>query len=697
MNKIPSDDYSPASWSQSTNPDKDYLPVDIHPQEPEKASVHTPSANQGLHWENLHYEVPTKTTGLRQRVVEFKTLLDGVSGHVAPGEIVAIMGSSGAGKSTLLNSLAGRVKTGKLSGTILFNNQKRDPPQFKKQAAYVEQDDLLYPQLTVRETIQYAATLKLPSKTHSAENKRKRVEDVIASLRLVNAANTYIGDAMIRGVSGGERKRASIGTELVTNPQFMFLDEATSGLDSNSAMHVCEVVRDICRQRQIGILMTIHQPSAKLLDLFDKIILLCKGQTVYYGPTQEALPYFASIGYHCGQHENPADFYLDLMSIDQSSPERMQEGDVRVRQLITHFQTFAQNNPDIYTAPTLPRPHLPIGTSSANDVFNSATNLDSEGGTDLPTEKETLNPHLAQEALTDRLHPGLDTSGTTWALPWAKEFYVLIKRCWTASIRSRFLIFADAGRSLIMMLLMGFVFFQLDHNQTSIQNRIGLLFFLPIDIIFSVVMPMQSIFALEMAIMTRERSGGTYRISSFYLAKFITALPFPLLFTALYSTGVYFLANLQYEVDKFFIFFALILLFVVVATSFGMAAGALFPNIQMSQIMAPLLIVIFLIFGGNLVNVDGMTPVLSWIRYISPINYIYNALAKNEMTGLVFTCDGGDQSGCLANGEDVLRRFSIDSFSIGASVAYLVALIAAYHVITYASLRWKAKPRFIWI
>ncbi|KAJ1968931.1 hypothetical protein IWQ62_000945 [Dispira parvispora] len=403
------------------------------------------------------------------------------------------------------------------------------------------------------------------------------------------------------------------------------------------------------------------------------------------------------MGYHCGQHENPADFYLDLMSVDQSSAERMQEGETRVQQLITHFQSFAQNNPDIYTAATLPRSHLSIGASTPNDGSNSATNLDNDAATDVPTEKDALSPHQAQAELTDRLRSGTDSSDTTWALPWVKEFYVLTKRCWTATIRSRILIFAAAGQALLMTLLMGFVFFQMDRNQSSIQNRIGLLFFLPINIMFSVVMPMQSVFSLEMAVMARERSGGTYRISSFYLAKFITALPFSLLFNALYSTGVYFLANLQYEVDKFFIYFALILLLVVVATSFGMATGALFPNIQMSQIMAPLLIVIFLLFGGNLVNVDDMTPVLSWIRYISPINYIYIALAKNELTGLAFTCDGGDQSGCLTNGDDVLRRFSIDSLTIGTCVAYLIALLAAYHAITYASLRWKAKPRFIWI
>ncbi|KAJ1961112.1 hypothetical protein IWQ62_003980, partial [Dispira parvispora] len=604
----------PTSDNQHTG--NGYHTVDIHPPHTGKESGAKSLVGRGLYWSNLHYQVPCPSQGLRRHFsTDYKTLLDDVSGHVAPGEMVAIMGSSGAGKSTLLNSLAGRVKTGKLSGTILFNNQKRVPHAFKKQASYVEQDDLLYPQLTVRETLFYAATLKLPCRFHTPQAIRQRVDQVITALRLGNAADTYIGDALVRGVSGGERKRTSIGIELVTDPQFLFLDEATSGLDSNSALHVCEVVRQIGKQRQIGVLMTIHQPSDTILSLFDKIILLSRGQLVYYGGTQQALDYFASLGYHCCRHENPADFYLNLMTIDHTSPDRLQESEERVNHLVESFRNFVQRHPEVYTtaSPTLTNPSTAFGSLDENEDITNFP--DGENDTEMldstvsgPKDDKLKKLHGAHSYATQ------PTEAAEWALPWGKELCVLIQRCWTVTMRSRFSLVAETFRAIVVTLMLGFIFFKMGNDQPSVRGRIGLLFFFPVDILFAVVMPSLVVFALEMAIMSRERRGGTYRISTFYLAKFLTAIPIPLVLNTLYCVGVYFLGNLQYRADKFFIFLGIIWLLILTMISFGMATGAIFRKIQVAQVIAPLLLIIGMWFGGNVISSSQISPVLSWIR-----------------------------------------------------------------------------------
>ncbi|KAJ1649884.1 hypothetical protein IWQ61_009161 [Dispira simplex] len=687
-------------WPSSDHHDtgSGYHCVDVHPPHTEKEGEIESSVRRGLYWSNLHYSVPCPSQGLRRHLsADYKTLLDGVSGHVAPGEMVAIMGSSGAGKSTLLNSLAGRVKTGKLSGTILFNNQKRVPHLFKKQASYVEQDDLLYPQLTVRETLHYAATLKLPCRSHATQAIRQRVEEVITALRLGNAADTYIGDTLVRGVSGGERKRTSIGIELVTDPQFLFLDEATSGLDSNSALHVCEVVRQIGQQRQVGVLMTIHQPSSTILNLFDKIILLSRGQTVYYGGTQQALGYFASLGYHCGEHENPADFYLDLMTIDHTSPERLQESEARVNHLVESFRNFVQRHPEVYnpTAQTLTNPSTAVG--SLDDNRDIANYPDGEIDTDMPSSavSDPKDGKLKlQNAPSCTTRP---TGATGWALSWGKELYVLTQRCWTVTMRSRFSLVTETFRAIVVTLMLGFIFFEMGHDQPSVRGRIGLLFFFPVDILFAVVMPSLVVVALEMAIMSRERRGGTYRISTFYLAKFLTALPIPLVLNTIYCVGVYFLGNLHYRADKFFIFLGMIWLLILAMVSFGMAIGAIFHKIQVAQVIAPLLLIIGTWFGGNVISSSQITPVLSWIRYLAPIYYVYHALAQNEFNGLTFTCGGAVNNVCLSSGTEVLREYDLDDLNIGICVACLLGLMVAYHVVIYLALRLKDKTCYIWI
>ncbi|KAJ2843231.1 hypothetical protein IWW36_005633, partial [Coemansia brasiliensis] len=241
-----------------------------------------------LSWSNLNYDVKVKD-GMRR-------VLHNISGEIYPGELVAIMGSSGAGKTTLLNVLSGRVQGGRLYGDIQFNGARRDPHTFKRMLAFVEQDDLMHPLQTVKEALRNSALLRLPNSKYTLEEKEERVETVLRQLRLTHIKDSKIGGFGDRGVSGGERKRVSIGTELVTDPSILVLDEPSSGLDSSSAEMVITLTKEMARQRNLGTLMTIHQPSAEMVAKFDKLILLSQGKLVYMGPANQALSYFESLG-----------------------------------------------------------------------------------------------------------------------------------------------------------------------------------------------------------------------------------------------------------------------------------------------------------------------------------------------------------------------------------------------------------------
>ena len=228
-----------------------------------------------LTWSDLSYSVPLKGK-------QVKHILNGIHGHVNPGEVIAIMGSSGSGKTTLLNALAGRIGPGELTGSVLVDGRPRDYSTWRHTVAYVEQEDLMYQNLTVRETLTYAALLRLP-KTVSRADKLKKVENIIQSLGLATCQDTIIGDSEKRGISGGERKRVSIGVEMVTDPRLLFLDEPTSGLDAFTAAYIIETVKNVAKKDKTAVLLTIHQPREYILTMFDRIILLSGGKLVFSG------------------------------------------------------------------------------------------------------------------------------------------------------------------------------------------------------------------------------------------------------------------------------------------------------------------------------------------------------------------------------------------------------------------------------
>ncbi|MBA0718515.1 hypothetical protein Golax_006260, partial [Gossypium laxum] len=237
-----------------------------------------------------------------------KTILNGISGVVYPGEILAMLGPSGSGKTTLLTALGGRL-TGKLSGKITYNGQPFCGA-IKRRAGFVAQDDVLYPHLTVTETLLFTALLRLPNSL-SRDEKVQHVERVIAELGLTRCRNSMIGGPLFRGISGGEKKRVSIGQEMLINPSLLLLDEPTSGLDSTTAQRILTTIKRLASGGRT-VVTTIHQPSSRLYHMFDKVVLLSEGSPIYYGSASAALEYFSSIGFSTSMTVNPADLLLDL-------------------------------------------------------------------------------------------------------------------------------------------------------------------------------------------------------------------------------------------------------------------------------------------------------------------------------------------------------------------------------------------------
>ena len=240
-----------------------------------------------------------------------QVLLTSVSGKFSTGTLTGILGPSGSGKTTLLNVLSGRLKN--TGGSLLVNDLEDDINRYQKVIGYVPQDDILLRNLTVSEILYHSANLRLPE-TLTAEERKRKVNDTIKILSLEHVRNVEIGDEFARGISGGERKRVNIASELVAGPAVLFLDEPTTGLDSASAFDCIQCLKKVA---DIGtnVICVLHQPGNAAFAFFDKILLLSQGGRIaYLGPSEKCVPYFVGLGFTAPSFCNVPDFLLDVLS-----------------------------------------------------------------------------------------------------------------------------------------------------------------------------------------------------------------------------------------------------------------------------------------------------------------------------------------------------------------------------------------------
>ena len=270
------------------------------------------------------------------------SILQPITTHFEPRELNVIMGPSGSGKTSLLNMMASRLysnfNTRYLpSGSMLFDGAIPSEDVVRSVTSYVcQDDDALLPTLTVRETLRFAAGLRLPT-WMSKEEKRLRAESVLLKMGLRDCADNLIGGEMVKGISGGEKRRVSIAIQVLTDPRVLLLDEPTSGLDAFTASSIIDVLKGLAEEGRT-LIMTIHQSRSDLFNHFGGVLLLARGgYPVYAGKASLMLSHFSSLGYDCPITTNPADFALDLITVDLQQATREASTRAKVRSLIASW------------------------------------------------------------------------------------------------------------------------------------------------------------------------------------------------------------------------------------------------------------------------------------------------------------------------------------------------------------------------
>uniref|UniRef100_A0A8C5MDB9 ATP binding cassette subfamily G member 8 n=1 Tax=Leptobrachium leishanense TaxID=445787 RepID=A0A8C5MDB9_9ANUR len=629
---------------------------------------------KGLNYQvNLHAQIPWY-----EKLAEFKmpwewnkggetSAITNLNVRVTSGQMLAVIGNTACGRASLLDIITCKDEGGKIkSGEILINGTLTNKHLVKKSIAHVRQDDQLLPHLTVRETFAFISKLRLP-KSYSEQQRMKRVEEVIAELRLRQCANTKVGNEYTRGVSGGERRRVSIGVQLLWNPGILILDEPTSGLDSFTAHNLVITLSRLAKGNRL-IILSIHQPRSDIFQLFDLVLLLSSGTTIYSGTAKDMVQYFASIGYPCPRYSNPADFYVDLTSIDKRTKEKEIECLERTRSLSEMFWDKVKDSKDFLWK---------VSNDDIKDLTSDKT------GAKAPTESSekiiTMDAHDVDE-LPKGFH----------------QFSVLIRRHISNDLRDLSTILIHGFEAVLMALLIGFLYYGQGGNQLSIQDTIALLFMKGSLTPFAVVLDVVAKCHSERAMLYHELQDGLYSITSYFFAKIIGELPEHFTFVVFYGVPIYWLANLNPDPVNFLL--NLIFLFLMVYCTRAMAywMSALFPTMQISSFLSNAVYTASYLTGGFIIKLENLWAIPFGLSFVSFLRWGFEGIMQVQFTGLTYSFNINNFT-VNVPGELIIRNMEMDSYPLYSCYLVLIGISAGFLVLYYLCLKFiKQKSSQEW-
>eukprot|EP01122_Echinamoeba_exundans_P006337 TRINITY_DN1758_c0_g1_i1.p1 TRINITY_DN1758_c0_g1~~TRINITY_DN1758_c0_g1_i1.p1 ORF type:complete len:838 (-),score=94.63 TRINITY_DN1758_c0_g1_i1:2209-4722(-) len=594
-----------------------------------KFGLGSPSMPIMLQFKNLSYvvQIPTKKGFFRTETTS-KRLLNGVSGFIAPGQLVAVMGSTGSGKTTLMNVLSGRVRRG-VEGEILVNGKPR-PPDFARRVAYVLQDDIFFSFLTVKQTLEYQAQLRLPASMSTAE-KKSRANAMIGSMNLRKATNTIIGGPFKRGVSGGERKRVNIGNQLLAGASTILLDEPTSGLDTSTAYNIVRILKDAANNGY-AVACSIHQPSAQMFEMFDMLMFLVDGQLVYFGPPQQVVVYLESLGFECPPGYNPIDFVMGLIIEEEISGKR----DIKTRML------------DAWESRGGGRFGVSSGEAAAeeSDFLTSAQQMANSSTPSAP-------------------------------IGWFQQFRVLYGRA-NRTAFSSYLQPLPLIQMLLVAVIAGLLFLQTPTRPDTIRNLQGALFFTALFAGgFTPLYNALYNFPAERAVVMREQFEQGYSLSAYYVAKTASELPFEQIYPLLFVSIAYWMIGLRKDFYHFLQFLWIVMASNFVSAGLGLMISAVTYDPKKATTLATVLILTLLLVAGFYLPVANIRPWLRWLQYVSYIKYTYDALIVNQFAGLMIGAISGNV--LLAVNSVIIR-------SVGVNIAILIGWGIMFRILAFVFL-----------
>ncbi|KAK0406207.1 hypothetical protein QR680_018435 [Steinernema hermaphroditum] len=608
-----------------------------------------------LIWKNVEVSVPEQQVS---RFLSFhkrcgrRQVLHGVSGVAESGELLAIMGESGAGKTTLLNILTRRnTKELKWIGEMLVNGEGVTDDEMMRMSAYVQQEDLFCGNLTVREHLSFSAHLRMNAR-YTYEQREERVERVLEEMGLVDCQNTKISVRFGKSLSMGEMKRLSFASESLTEPSIFFCDEPTSGLDAFMARQVVNALRRLAVSGKT-IVMTIHQPSSQVYDMFDKLCLMSLGKIAYLGPANEVCDLFKKVGYPLPPFTNPADHVIHTLA---TSEGREKEG-IKINTEVR--ETFEAS---------------PMAKKLSERISASISERSRKGNKDLKSK-------------------------SPFAAPWHHQLLHCTKRSFISTLRDPLLLKVRLAQVVIASAIIGLVNFQTQLRGRTVVNLNGVLYLTLGDMLFMFLMPCVHVFTSELPVFLRESHAMIYRADAYFIGKNLAELPQYIALPIIYTTTLNYLVGLHSTFNRFALFVLISIAMANVSTSIGYASACIFGTMQTATIYTPMAALILMVFGGYFVRLGTLPWYLSPFPKISFFKYAFEAIMVNKWSGEENTfseCQGTNATtACVdgTNGEDSLKKFYFEAkeYLIPINMAILVGFMIFFRVVGVLALTLRVK------
>ncbi|XP_028084673.1 ABC transporter G family member 11-like [Camellia sinensis] len=594
-----------------------------------------------LTWKELCVTVPEKNG-------ERRAILEGVTGYVEPGEVLAIMGPSGCGKSTLLDALAGRLGSNtRQTGEILINGRKQTLAFGT--SAYVTQDDTLMTTLTLKEAVYYSAQLQLPDSMSRSE-KKERAESTIREMGLQDSMNKRIGGWTSKGLSGGQKRRVSICIEILTRPKLLFLDEPTSGLDSAASYHVMNHIIKLAKQDRRTVIASIHQPSSEVFELFHNLCLLSSGRTVYFGSTSTANEFFALNGFPCPPMRNPSDHFLRTVNKDF---------DVDVEHGCGKRMTTVEAINTLVKSYKLSEAH--------HQVEQSVHGLCQQNGGTM--EKKGSQAGFINQCL------------------------VLTRRSSVNMYRDLGYYWLRLAIYIALCLCVGTIYHNIGSSFGSIQARGSMLMFVAAFLTFMAIGGFPS-FVEDMKIFTRERLNGHYGVGAFVVGNTFSSMPYLFMISVIPGAMAYYLTGLQKGLDHFVYFVVMLFACMLLVESLMMIVASIVPDFLMGIITGAGIQGVMMLNGGFF-RLPNDLPKPFWrypMYYIAFHKYANQGFYKNEFEGLTFP----NPTGGFISGDEILRStWQVEmGYSKWADVGILLGMVVLYRLMFLGIVKTveKVKP-----
>ncbi|CAI5444649.1 unnamed protein product [Caenorhabditis angaria] len=508
---------------------------------------------------------------------ESRDLLIKVNGIAKSGELLALMGASGAGKTTLLNYLMHRNLKGlKTEGTITVNGNEMGNA-ISLISGFAQQEELFIPTLTVKEHLLIQAKLRIKA---NSKIRNERVEEVMQQLKLWKCRDSKIGKiGHEKGISGGEARRLTFASEMLSNPSILFCDEPTSGLDSFMAENVVEILKGIAKTGRT-IICTIHQPSSQLYQMFDRVIYLAAGRTAFYGSPQESIEFFENCGHKIPDEYNPSEWIIYKLAVQ---PGDELASNARISEIISAFDKSEYNQKMIG--------QLGINADKTPPPFIQKANI-------------------------------------------FIQFGALLKRCALDVWRCPQLAIAKVIQKLVFGFFLAALYFRTEYDTKGVQNINGALFFIGAELFFSTSFAIINFTNSEFPLIAREIHDGLYNASSYFVARCVSLVPLFTFDSILFIYLVYWFIGFNSSFQQ--VLYASILTLVTsqAASATGITMSCICPTPTMTAVVASPIMVLVRVFSGLYGNLSTFPPFIRWIRHISPLRYVCEGFLVNQWSSI---------------------------------------------------------------